>query len=42
MYLKPGCVWKLSRSAEMGVGVPIGLNRGSASFGTMSRFIYES
>lgn len=41
MYLTPGCVWKLFRSAEIGAGVPIGLNRGSASFGIISQFIYD-
>ena len=33
--------WKLCRSVQMGVGVPIGLNRSSDSFGIISQFIYE-
>ena len=41
MYLTPGCVWKLFRSAQIGVGVPIGLNRSSDSVGIISQFIYE-
>jgi hypothetical protein len=41
IYLTPGCVWKLSRSAEMGLGVPIGLNRGSDCFRIIAQLIYE-
>jgi hypothetical protein len=41
LYMTPGCIWKLGKSMEIGVGVPIGLNGHSDRFRIITNLICE-
>lgn len=40
-YFTPGIVWSLPKNFEIGVGLPIGLNKNSDNFRVIFNFIYE-
>jgi hypothetical protein len=41
LYLTPGIIWQLPRDMEFGVGVPLGVSRGSESFRIIVKLVYE-
>jgi hypothetical protein len=41
MYVTPGYLWKVTRSIEVGVGIPIGLNKSSDRFDVSAHLIWE-
>jgi hypothetical protein len=41
LYVTPGYIWKVMRELELGIGVPIGLNRKSDRFDIDAHAVYE-
>jgi hypothetical protein len=41
VFATPGVVWRLARSWQLGVGLPIGLTGDSDRFGTVVKLVYE-
>ena len=41
MYLTPGCLWRARRNMEIGMGIPVGLNRGSDRFEVIAHVVWE-
>jgi hypothetical protein len=41
MYLTPGCLWRARRNMEIGLGIPVGLNRGSDRFEVIAHVVWE-
>jgi hypothetical protein len=41
LYLTPGFLWRASRSVEIGLGIPIGLNRSSDRFEVLAHVVWE-
>lgn len=41
LYLTPGYLWRVSRSVEIGLGIPIGLNRSSDRFEVSAHLVWE-
>jgi hypothetical protein len=41
MYLTPGYLWRATPNMEIGLGIPIGLNNGSARFEVIAHVVWE-
>jgi hypothetical protein len=41
MYLTPGCLWRARRNMEIGLGIPVGLNRASDRFEVIAHVVWE-
>jgi len=41
LYLTPGCLWRVTRSVELGLGMPVGLNQGSDRFEVVAHVVWE-
>ena len=41
MYLTPGCLWRVARHVELGLGMPVGLNNASDRFEVVAHVVWE-
>jgi hypothetical protein len=41
IYLTPGALWRAARNVELGLGIPVGLNRGADRFDVMAHLVWE-
>jgi hypothetical protein len=41
LYLTPGCLWRVRRNTEIGLGIPFGLNNASDRFEVVAHVVWE-
>jgi hypothetical protein len=41
MYMTPGCLWRVRRELEIGLGIPVGLNNGADRFDVVAHIVWE-
>jgi hypothetical protein len=41
MYLTPGCLWRVRREVEIGLGIPVGLSHGADRFDVVAHIVWE-
>ncbi|MGD1083675.1 MAG: hypothetical protein ABSA47_02875 [Verrucomicrobiota bacterium] len=41
IYVTPGFLWRAARNVELGLGIPVGLNRGADRFDVLAHIVWE-